>query len=182
MSSVLTRNFFELFSLPLQYALDQAVLDSRYRDLQRSVHPDRFAGASEQERRIAMQHTVRINEGYQTLKNPLKRARYLLELRGRTLDDQQTTQSDPAFLMQQIELREQLGEIRGQDDPLTALDRQAREIGALYKALESELAQVLSTHDGDIEQAVSLVQKMQFFARLQNEAQELEADLEDELL
>ena len=182
MSSVLTQNFFELFSLPLQYAFDRALLDARYRDLQRSVHPDRFASASEQERRIAMQHATHINEGYQTLKNPLKRARYLLELRGRVIDDQQTTQADPAFLMQQIELREQLGEIRGQDDPLTALDGLAREIDALYKVLEGELAQVLDADDGDVEQAVALVQKMQFFTRLQNEARELEADLEDELL
>lgn len=182
MSSVLTQNFFELFSLPVQYVLDRAVLDAHYRDLQRSVHPDRFASAGEQERRIAMQHATHINEGYQTLKNPLQRARYLLELRGRTIDDQQTMQADPAFLMQQMELREQLGEIRGQEDPLTSLDGLAREIATLYKVLESELAQVFDADDGNIESAVALVQKMQFFTRLQNEVQELEADLEDELL
>ncbi len=182
MSSVLTQNFFELFSLPQQYALDRAALDAHYRDLQRSVHPDRFASAGEQERRIAMQHATHINEGYQTLKSPLKRARYLLELRGRTMNDQQTMQADPAFLMQQMELRERLGEIHAADDPLDALDALAREIATLYKALESELAQVLDADDGDIEQAVALVQKMQFFTRLQNEVQELEADLEDELL
>ncbi|VAW76413.1 Chaperone protein HscB [hydrothermal vent metagenome] len=182
MSSVLTQNFFELFSLPLRYAFDRAALDARYRDMQRSVHPDRFASASGQERRIAMQHATHINEAYQTLKSPLRRARYLLELRGRVIDDQQTTQADPAFLMQQIELREQLGDIRGKDDPLAVLDGLAREIGTLYKALESELAEILDADDGDIEQAVALIQKMQFFTRLQNEAQELEADLEDELL
>ena len=182
MSSVLTQNFFELFSLPLNYAVDRAALDARYRELQRSVHPDRFASSSEQERRIAMQHATHINEGYQTLKNPLRRARYLLELRGRMINDQQTTQADPAFLMQQMELREQLGEIRGQDDPLAALDGLARAIDALYKALERELSQVLDGEDSDVESAVALVQKMQFFTRLQNEAQELEADLEDELL
>jgi molecular chaperone HscB len=182
MSSVLTKNFFDLFSLPPQYALDRAALDARYRGLQRSVHPDRFASAGEQERRIAMQHAAHINEGYQTLKNPLKRARYLLELRGRTIDDQQTTQAEPAFLMQQMELREQLGEVREADDPLIVLDGLAREIGALYKALESELAQVLDADDGDIERAVALVQTMRFVTRLQNEVQELEADLEDELL
>ena len=84
--------------------------------------------------------------------------------------------------MQQMELRERLGEIHAADDPLDALDALAREIGALYKALENELARVLDAEGGDIEQAVGLVQKMQFFTRLQNEVQELEADLEDELL
>ncbi len=182
MSSLLTQNFFELFSLPLHYALDRAALDTRYRDMQRSVHPDRFASAGGQERRIAMQHATHINEGYQTLKNPLKRARYLLELRGHSFNDQQTVQADPAFLMQQMELREQLGEIRAASDPLATLDGLAREINALYKALESDLAQALDADDDGTEQAVVLVQKMQFFTRLQNEVQELEADLEDELL
>ena len=82
--------------------------------------------------------------------------------------------------MQQIELREALAEIRRQDDPLQALDRLAREIQEQYRALESELAQALDA-DEEIEQAVTLVLKMQYFMRLQNEAQELEADLEDEL-
>ncbi len=182
MSSVLTQNFFELFSLPVRYALDRAALDSRYRELQRSVHPDRFARAGGQERRVAMQHATHINEAYQTLKDPLKRARYLLELRGRAIDDQQTVQADPGFLMQQMDLRERLGEVREQDDPLAALDTLAREIGSLYKALETELASALDNEAQDTEQAVALVQKMQFFTRLQQEAQELEADLEDELL
>ena len=129
---------------------------------------------------MSMQQATHINEAYQVLKDPLQRGRYLLELRGHAIEDQQTTHQDPEFLMQQIELREVLGEIRQQDDPLQALDRLAREIQAQYRALESELTQALDT-DAETEQAVSLVLKMQYFMRLQNEVQELEADLEDEL-
>jgi len=180
MPPILTKNYFELFSLPQQYVLERAELDARYRDLQRTVHPDRYASASDQERRLSMQQATHINEAYQVLKDPLRRGRYLLELRGHVIEDQQTTHQDPEFLMQQIELREALAEIRQQDDPLQALDRLAREIQAQYRALESELAQALDAGE-EVESAVTLALKMQYFMRLQNEVQELEADLEDEL-
>jgi len=180
MSSVLTQNHFELFSLPQRYALERAELDARYRDLQRTVHPDRYASASDQERRISMQQATQINEAYQVLKDPLKRGRYLLELRGCALDDQQNTHQDPEFLMQQMELRESLAEIRQQEDPMSALDQLSRQVSDQYKALESALTEALDS-GGEIGQAVTLVLRMQYFTRLQNELQELEADLEDEL-
>jgi len=180
MPPILTQNHFELFSLPQRYVLERAQLDARYRDMQRSVHPDRYASASDQERRISMQQTTKINEAYEVLKDPLKRGRYLLELRGHAIEDQQSSHQDPAFLMRQMELRENLAEIREQDDPLQALDRLAQEIRSQYGALESALAQALDD-DAEFEQAVTLVLRMQFFKRLQEEVQELEADLEDEL-
>jgi molecular chaperone HscB len=180
MSSRLTQNHFELFSLPERYALESGELDRRYRDLQRSVHPDRFASASDQERRSSVQQAARINEAYQVLKDPLRRGRYLLELRGHPIDDQQTTQQDSAFLMQQMELRENLGAIRLQDDPLKALGSLVRGIREQNASLESELRQALDD-DGDTGKAVALVLKMQFLSRLLSETRELEADLEDEL-
>jgi molecular chaperone HscB len=181
MSSVLTQNHFEIFSLPQRYTLDRGVLDERYRELQRSVHPDRFASAGQQERRISMQQAAQINEAYQVLKDPLRRGRYLLELRGKVIDDPQQTHQDPAFLMQQIELREALGEVRGKPDPLPALEALGADIHAQYRALEVSLARALDEGDGGDEEALVLVRRMQFFARLRDEVQALEADLEDEL-
>ena len=180
MSSTLRQNHFELFSLPQRYALDRAVLDARYRDMQRAAHPDRYASASDQERRISMQQAAQINEAYEVLKEPLKRGRYLLQLRGHAIEDQQSSHQDPAFLMQQMELRETLAEIREQDDSLQALDRLAQDIHKQYRVLDSELAEAL---DGgaESERALTLVLRMQFFKRLQEEAQDLQADLEDEL-
>ena len=182
MSSVLTQNYFEIFSLPKRYTLDRAALDARYRDLQRSVHPDRFASGSDQQRRISMQQATRINEAYQVLRDPLQRGRYMLELRGVPLDDRQGAHQEPEFLMQQMELRESLAEVRQQDDPLAALDRLAREIDARFRELEAQLAKALDAEGQDGEAAAALVQKMQFFTRLHQELQTLEADLEDELL
>jgi molecular chaperone HscB len=179
MSSTLTQNHFELFSLPQGYALERAELDARYRDLQRSVHPDRYASASDRERRISMQQATQINEAYEVLRDPLQRGRYLLELRGHTIEEQQSSHQDPGFLMQQMELREILAGIRQQDDPLQALDRLAQTVRGQYQSLQSALARALDG-DADTEQAITLVLRMQFFKRLQDELQELEADLEDE--
>jgi molecular chaperone HscB len=180
MSSTLTQNHFELFSLPERYRLDRDELDAHYRELQRRVHPDRFAAAGDRERRLSVQQAAQINEAYDTLKDPLRRGRYLLALRGQSVEDQQATHQDPAFLMQQMELREALGEVRAQDDPLAELDRLAREVRGQYQALEASLAEALD-EAGDLQAALTFVLRMQYFTRLQNEVRELEADLEDEL-
>jgi molecular chaperone HscB len=181
MSSVLTRNHFEIFSLPQRYALDRALLDARYRDLQRSVHPDRFASAGDQERRISMQQAAQINEAYQTLRDPLRRGRYLLELRGQDAGDPQRTHQDQAFLMEQMELRERLEDVRHQADPMDALHKLAARIRGQYEALESALAEALDGPRPDSGRAAALVLRMQYFTRLREEVQALEADLEDEL-
>ena len=73
---------FELFDVPLQFAQDRSQLDARWKQLQREAHPDKFAGQGAAAQRVAMQWSVRINEAYQRLKNPLKRASYLCELHG----------------------------------------------------------------------------------------------------
>ena len=78
----LNQNHFELFGLPARFGVDAATLEARYRELQREVHPDRFAAAPQPERRVSMQLATRVNEAYQTLKSPLRRAVYILRLRG----------------------------------------------------------------------------------------------------
>lgn len=179
MSLDLKQNYFALFGLPVTYALDRAVLDQRYRELQRLVHPDRFASATDQERRVAMQQATQINEGYRVLKDALARGRYLLELRGHHFDDERSTHQDAAFLMEQMELREELTAVRDSQDPLGALGTIMRRITARLDALDVELAAALAQADGVSETALTAVQRMQFFRKLAYEAEELEADLED---
>jgi len=81
-----SQNYFELFGLPNQFHTDLNALSERYRELQRVTHPDRYANASDQEKRIAMQGATLINEAFQTLKNPLQRAQYMLSLKGLNAD------------------------------------------------------------------------------------------------
>ncbi|WP_205192460.1 Fe-S protein assembly co-chaperone HscB, partial [Burkholderia sp. LMG 13014] len=94
---------FDLFHLPAQFALDETVLDAAYRTVQTQVHPDRFAAAGDAQKRIAMQWATRANEAYRTLRDPLKRASYLLSLRGVDIGAENNTAMEPAFLMQQME-------------------------------------------------------------------------------
>lgn len=183
MSTELSKNYFELFGLPISYDIDRTVLDARYRELQRSVHPDRYARASEQERRLSVQHAANINEGYQILKNVLRRGRYLLELRGHEFNDEHNTTSDPTFLMEQMELRERLGEVRGVADPLAEISGFISDVEKRLKEMSGELSACLAQSGDTVsEAAVDYVLKMQFFRKLEDEASELEADLEDELL
>ena len=108
----LQSNDFELFGLTQQFAQERSALDARWKTLQAQAHPDKFAAQGAAAQRLAMQWSVRINEAYQRLKNPLQRAAYLCELQGAPIQAHSNTAMAPAFLMQQIEWREALDEAR----------------------------------------------------------------------
>src|SRR5258706_13126182 len=97
----LNQNHFELFGLPERFVVDAAALEARYRELQREVHPDRFAAAPEIERRASMQLATRVNEAYQTLKSPLRRAVYIPPFRGVGPEFETKTPQPPQFLLEQ---------------------------------------------------------------------------------
>ncbi|WP_382164001.1 Fe-S protein assembly co-chaperone HscB [Hydrogenophaga sp. ANAO-22] len=131
----LQSNDFEIFGLSPRFAVDRAALDARWKDLQREAHPDRFATADAQTQRQAMQWSVRINEAYQRLKDPLKRAAYLCELHGAPIQAENNTAMPAAFLMQQMQWREDLDEAQGQDD----LERMADDVATARRAMLQEL-------------------------------------------
>ena len=122
---------FELFDLQRRYTLDRAALDARWRALQAEAHPDRFAAEGAASRRIAMQWSVRINEAYQRLKDPLARAGYLCELHGVPVEAETNTAMPPSFLAQQMEWREALDEAEdvGAVEALSDEVRVARDTG-----------------------------------------------------
>jgi molecular chaperone HscB len=101
---------FELFEIPPQFAQDRSIIDAKWKDLQREAHPDKFAAQGAAAQRIAMQWAVRINEAYNRLKDPLKRATYLCELNGAPIEAHTNTSMPQAFMMMQIEWREALDE------------------------------------------------------------------------
>ena len=119
-------NDFVLFGLPEQFALDRADLDARWRKLQASAHPDKFAADGAASKRLAMQWSVRINEAYRRLREPLSRAGYLCELRGAPIDAERNTAMPAAFLMQQMGWREALDDARNDADALAALGAEVR--------------------------------------------------------
>ena len=177
-----SKNYFELFGMPVGFLLDGAELAARYRELQKVVHPDRFAASGEHSQRLSLQGATLVNEAYDTLKDPLKRARYLLTLKGVETDPQRHTLNDPAFLMQQMELRETLAAVRSARDPQAALDGLLREIGNMIKSQVAQLAvQFEDSSPQQLAAAVQTVQKMQFLNKLHAEAEAIEADMEDAL-
>ena len=135
-------NDFVLFGLPEQFALDRADLDARWRRLQASAHPDRFAAEGAAAQRVAMQWSVRINEAYRRLREPLTRAAYLCELRGAAIAAHTNTAMPGDFLMQQMAWREALDDA-ADDTALAALDHEVR------SAERDVLAQVATLLDGD---------------------------------
>ena len=112
----LQSNDFALFGVPMQFAQDRAQLDARWKELQREAHPDKFAAQGPAAQRLAMQWSVRINEAYQRLKDPLKRASYLCELHGAPINAENNTAMPAVFLMQQMEWREALEDAESIED------------------------------------------------------------------
>ena len=124
----LQSNDFELFGLAQKFNQDRAAIDARWKELQREAHPDKFAAQGASAQRVAMQWSVRINEAYQRLKDPLKRAAYLCELNGAPVNAENNTAMPAEFLMQQIEWREALDEAKTPEN-IHQIALQANEYG-----------------------------------------------------
>ena len=161
------QNHFELFGLPPSYGMDEEILEKAYREIQARVHPDRFAHAGDAERRASLQWTTRVNEAYRTLKNPVQRGRHLLELSGIDVAFETNTQMPTDFLMQQLELREELEAATGGKDS-SRLDGLRSRLRLQETKLESEIAEAI---DGkkDYAGAAELVRKLMFLERLDAE-------------
>lgn len=161
------KTYFELFGLPALFAIDIARLDQAYRQLQGEVHPDRFAAASDSERTQSLQWATHANEAYQTLKNPLTRARYLLQLHGVDTQEESNTAMPADFLLRQMEWREAI------EDAVAAADVEALE--ALNRGLRHEardLQEALSVALdglGDFAAASDIVRKLRFLDKVQSE-------------
>lgn len=127
-SSTLTlqSNDFVLFGLTQQFAQDASHIEAAWKRLQALTHPDKFAADGAAAQRLAMQWSVRINEAYQRLKNPLRRAAYLCTLAGAAINAEHNTAMPTDFLMQQMQWREALDEAGRDEDALQGLLDTAR--------------------------------------------------------
>jgi molecular chaperone HscB len=167
-------NYFQLFNLPQCFALDRNALDAAYRELAARVHPDKFANASEVDRRAAMQWATTANEAYAVLKSPIQRATHLLALAGHDIGAHSNTAMPRDFLMQQMEWRESLVEARAAKDEqaLAALEESVNTMyGGKLTVLEQRLDQ-----NADYPGAVAIVRELLFIEKFKDEvAQALDA-------
>ena len=170
----LTTNYFSLFGLPVAFALDAAALQPVWRELQRSHHPDRVSGDDAAAQQFALQMSAHVNSAYETLRDPVRRARYLLELAGHGIDSERATVADTDFLMAQMELREQLEDASAPHE-LDALEDEARDwLDNLLREFPIDYAAE------DWHEAADTLRKMQFMQRLLDEIREQRERLEDE--
>ena len=166
---------YALFELQPSFRLDLDLLASRYRELARAVHPDRFADASEREQRTALERSASLNDAYQTLKSAPKRARYLLAMRGEV--PLEVTVHDPEFLLQQMQWREELEDLQDEAD-LAGVALFKRRL----KTAQDELNESFAACWDDAaqrDQAERLMRRMQFLDKLSYEVRQLEERLDD---
>jgi molecular chaperone HscB len=156
----LSSDDFELFDIPRRFAQDRAALDARWRALQGEVHPDRFAAEGAAAQRVAVQWAVRVNEAYQRLKDPLRRAAYLCELEGVPVDAEDNTAMPPDFLMQQLEWREALDDASSD----AQVENLAREVEARRHTALDEIADTIDGR-GDFAVAAQQVRALMFIER-----------------
>ena len=171
MSMNLASTDFELFDIEPRFMLDRSALDARWRALQGKVHPDKFAAEGAAAQRVAMQWAVRVNEAYQRLKDPIKRAVYLCELNGSPIEAENNTAMPTPFLMQQMAWRESL------DDAATVaqIEALADEVSAHWQAALTQLQTTLDQQH-DFTAAARQVRALMFSERFAHDIhQRLEA-------
>ena len=181
-ADLLGADYFTLLGLPQQFEVTTAALDERFRQLQREVHPDRFAAADDAARRASMMLATQINAAYQTLRSPLKRAIYLLELSGVDVGAESNTAMSPEFLMSQMMWREQVADARAAKDT-AALAQLQTEISGDIRDAYADLAVSFNApgnQDKDqLQDAVEGVRRLMFLEKLREEIEDAVFALED---
>lgn len=165
---------FELFGLPKLCELDRQDLDERWKSLQRQVHPDQFAAQGAADKRLALQWSVRVNEAYQRLKNPLKRAAYLCELHGAAVNAEDNTSMPHDFLIQQIQWRESLDDA----NDLPSVNALLAEITASKAQAFDRCARLIDSQS-DWTNAVKEVRALMFLERFEKDIHHRMERLED---
>lgn len=173
----LTTNYFAIFGAKSSYQIDFKALKVSYLALQRQVHPDNFASESDLIQRQAVQRASYLNQAYDTLRSPLKRAVYLLQQAGHEYDPDVQIHNDPAFLMAQMELREQLAEVTEQPDPLIALEGFRQVASKNFSEHQKTFAEFFE--DQDWNSAALEINKMMFASKLLTDIDQKEEALLD---
>lgn len=161
------QNFFQLFGLAQSFQLDAPSLERQYRAMQMVVHPDKFAHLPDADQRVAMQQATFVNEAYQTLRSPLRRARYLLKLNGVDTQEETNTAMPMDFLVAQMEWREAVIAAQQARDANALGELQTR-MQAETGGLEAQLADKIDAGK-DYAAAAELVRKLRFLEKLAEE-------------
>ena len=153
----MTQNFFDTFNLPVLFNIDIDMLNHQYRTLQKTIHPDRFVNATDAEKKQSLQKSTQINDAYQVLKDPIKRASHIISLH-QVLKENTLP---PDFLMQQMEWEEEFEIINDLEQVQLFSDK----IDGEKKMLMDLLAMDLDEKK-DWESATNIIGKLKFITNL----------------
>ena len=153
----MTQNFFDTFNLPVLFNIDIDMLNHQYRTLQKTIHPDRFVNATDAEKKQSLQKSTQINDAYQVIKDPIKRASHIISLH-QVLKENTLP---PDFLMQQMEWEEEFETI----NDLEQIQLFSDKIDGEKKMLMDLLAMDLDEKK-DWESATNIIGKLKFITNL----------------
>jgi molecular chaperone HscB len=172
---------FDVLGLEPAFDLDAKALEQRYRDLQRALHPDRFAQASASERRASLSRAVSVNDAYRALRDELKRAELVFVRLGGDVSERSQQPADPTLLMEVMELREQLGEAKAGRD-VARRERLTEEVRgkqqAAQAALRASFDKLRAGEASSREDAARALSRLRYYRRFLDEVAVIE-DLQD---
>ncbi len=156
-----TRNYFHFFGLDRKLGLDEEALKKRFYELSREWHPDRFMRKSADESALAMENTSLINDGYRTLRDPVKRAEYLLAEEGFPIGEQRSKDVPPELLEEVFELNMALEEMRDGDESARPQLEGARDnFLQMRSSIDGELNSLFQRYDASESESETAQQAM----------------------
>ena len=159
----MSQNFFTLLKLPEAFVIDLEELDQNYQGIQKEIHPDRFASFDDETKLESIKKTAQVNDAYQTLKSPIRRAEYLLQLYGVNIHDEKYTAVSQNFLMQQMEWREEL-ETHKQNK--LALEKLATDIQKNKNEMMNQLPGFFG-HKDHLNDAIKITRELNFIEKIE---------------
>ena len=167
---------FETLGVEPVYGLDLAVLEQRHRDLSRALHPDRHAASGPGERRMALGRAIEVNEAFRVLKDPVRRAEALLSRRGVQSGEGKEPPAPPALLMEVMECREALAEVR-QTKNEAALTGLTAQVSAQAARAQAALAKEFSSPSSNSTEILNRLAELRYYRRFLDEAASIADDL-----
>ncbi|CUR53715.1 Co-chaperone protein HscB [Serratia symbiotica] len=168
-------NYFILFRLPIFYSISNNLIRSRFQDLQRKFHPDRFYYQLEKERLIALKTTLILNKAYSILKDPLKRAEYILSLFNIDYHHKKNTIFDNIFLHTQIELFDEFDSIKNKKNMENSLIKFNIKLNNIIK--QNNIIMIQSLNNKQWEKAYNSLYKLRFLKKLQQKTEKFKEKL-----
>ena len=160
---------FEALGVEPVFGLDTGLLEQRHRDLSRALHPDRHAASGAAERRLALGRAIEVNEAYRTLKDPVRRAEALLTRQGVQSGEGKEPPASPALLMEVMERREALAEIRHSKNEV-ALSRLIAEVRAEDARAQLGLAAEFALETPNSAEILKRIGELRYYRRFLDEA------------